>query len=498
MNSRAIGIALIALFALCFVGSGAVAVLTLLGKVADAPAEESAPLPDSPPEAAADDEPPEIARVDPGTLSDEEAADEATDEAAEAKGAPAYEAPRFATAQFAVFHSEGPKLAPQVALAKAARGTRLKVYKDRAPPSAAPPYVTLRQLPVDDYAVIGGQTLDSGRGLTPAQKAALPKTKKVSVIDVVLPPQPAQLEEVARVMAAFAQATGGVLWDEQAQEYLALSAWKERRVDSWEKGVPQGPLNYTVFVDTVDKGVELQTAGLRHFGLPELELTAISRSSRDAAVAVINAVGQTLLERPTLAEPGRVTVDLNKLKHGEERAVLQARALANAQQRVEIELVPGGTGKVPTLAVVFPGEGSPTERVERGIASLFGSNDAVEKIEHDAALTRLSGEQMEIYKKTIKRRFRKGLGYGEVLLVKAPFKTSAGGNEWMWVEVTALGAGGKVEGLLANDPDDVPELTSGSEVVVQETELFDWMVKEADGGTTGNETGKVMLKRLGR
>ena len=99
---------------------------------------------------------------------------------------------------------------------------------------------------------------------------------------------------------------------------------------------------------------------------------------------------------------------------------------------------------------------------------------------------------------TIKKRFEKGLKAGESLLVKAPFPADSGGNEWMWVEVKKLKADGTIIGTLANEPNDVADLLEGDEVVVVEAEVFDWILKEKNGTQLGNETGKVMLKRLGR
>ena len=49
--------------------------------------------------------------------------------------------------------------------------------------------------------------------------------------------------------------------------------------------------------------------------------------------------------------------------------------------------------------------------------------------------------------------------------------------------------------LLANDPEDVPGLKSGSPVKVNEDELFDYIRHLADGGTEGNETGALMTKK---
>ncbi len=59
------------------------------------------------------------------------------------------------------------------------------------------------------------------------------------------------------------------------------------------------------------------------------------------------------------------------------------------------------------------------------------------------------------------------------LLVKAPFATRAGGNEWMWVEVVRW-EGNRISGILENDSYQVEGLKAGARVEVDEASLFDY------------------------
>lgn len=407
----------------------------------------------------------------------------------------AWEPPAFATAEFAVFHHDKRKGDAWRTLQKAARRVGVSVYQGDAPESAKPPFVELRDLPVADYEVITGETLESGRGLSEPEKKKLPATERVTVLDAVMPLEGEPLLAVSKLVAAYAEATGGVLWDEEAHEYLSLEAWKIRRVESWEEKVPFAAMHFTVFTDTTDDGVNLETSGLRHFGLPELRVTSVSRLSVDSAGSLVNALGQTLVEQQRRT-PGPLRVELRTLGHQRFREGLEEKCFENAAKTVALSLTPAPGEKRPTLEVVFPGAGGPSERVDAAIAALFGSQDQVNAIEHDAELEALSKRQMREFRRTIRPRFLKGLKPGEVLLVKAPFATASGGTEWMWVEVQRLHPNGKVDGLLANDPDDVPALKSGAKVTVGEAKLFDWMLEEADGTRRGNETGKLMQQRL--
>jgi uncharacterized protein YegJ (DUF2314 family) len=92
----------------------------------------------------------------------------------------------------------------------------------------------------------------------------------------------------------------------------------------------------------------------------------------------------------------------------------------------------------------------------------------------------------------LRKRFTAGLKPGEVLLLKAPFKTPEGKNEWMWVEVSIWKADGTIESILQNDPFQIPDLKSGARVRVKEAEIFDYLFTKPNGTVEGNETGKLI------
>ena len=76
-------------------------------------------------------------------------------------------------------------------------------------------------------------------------------------------------------------------------------------------------------------------------------------------------------------------------------------------------------------------------------------------------------------------------------MVKGPFKTASGGNEWMWIEVVRW-KGSKIEGILENDPFQVPNLKAGARVEVEEDSIFDYIYRHADGTREGNETSALI------
>ena len=89
---------------------------------------------------------------------------------------------------------------------------------------------------------------------------------------------------------------------------------------------------------------------------------------------------------------------------------------------------------------------------------------------------------------------RKGFAPGERLLLKAPFKTDDGGNEWMWVEVVTW-KGDLVNGILQNDPYEVTGLSAGARVEFRASDAFDYIHYHPDGREEGNTTGAILRRR---
>jgi uncharacterized protein YegJ (DUF2314 family) len=91
-------------------------------------------------------------------------------------------------------------------------------------------------------------------------------------------------------------------------------------------------------------------------------------------------------------------------------------------------------------------------------------------------------------------RFAKGSPFGEQLMVKAPFATADGGNEWMWVEVVGW-QGNSIDGVLTNDAFDIPKLKAGARVEVQADQIFDYLLTKRDGTHEGTETQPLLEAR---
>jgi uncharacterized protein YegJ (DUF2314 family) len=67
----------------------------------------------------------------------------------------------------------------------------------------------------------------------------------------------------------------------------------------------------------------------------------------------------------------------------------------------------------------------------------------------------------------------------------------------MWVEVVRLN-GDTIDGVLQNDPFEVPGLKAGARVEVYADAIFDYVLVKPDGSRGGNETGRLLEKAKSR
>ncbi len=218
----------------------------------------------------------------------------------------------------------------------------------------------------------------------------------------------------------------------------------------------------------------------------------------DTMWALINVVAQTLLERGRTESTGRLDVDLRTLRSRTVResqlASLKKKAAARASLSVAVGKREEGDSDNRLMELTFEGRpGGTVERQEAILAEIFGAEDKVVHVEHDDRLLAESA-QARVRLLVLKPAWLKGHDPGEHLMVKAPFRTPTGGNEWMWVEVTRW-EGTRILGLLANDPFEVPGLRAGATVEVQEASVFDYLHRRSDGTVEGNTTAQFLREQ---
>jgi uncharacterized protein YegJ (DUF2314 family) len=213
---------------------------------------------------------------------------------------------------------------------------------------------------------------------------------------------------------------------------------------------------------------------------------------------LINLFGQALAEGATIQKDGEFDLDVRAIKNPKVREP-QVKALgANATSIALLSLKQGvwenGDPKNRLIEITFDRYAGPDAhaRQEKMLDGLFGSKDSVVRVKHNEELLEASRRAKEKLP-ALRKAFNAGLAPAEFILVKAPFKTPNGGNEWMWVEVTSW-QGDEIRGLLKNEPFNIPNLHGGQIVTVSEAGIFDYIRKHANGTKEGNETSAIIEK----
>jgi uncharacterized protein YegJ (DUF2314 family) len=82
---------------------------------------------------------------------------------------------------------------------------------------------------------------------------------------------------------------------------------------------------------------------------------------------------------------------------------------------------------------------------------------------------------------------------GQAVIKARLVSASTGAEELLWIDVTKF-KGDQVIGKLANDPENIPEVKSGQEVAVNQSDVVDWAYQKA-GKLVGAFTEAVIEKR---
>lgn len=96
-------------------------------------------------------------------------------------------------------------------------------------------------------------------------------------------------------------------------------------------------------------------------------------------------------------------------------------------------------------------------------------------------------QQLPEFRRALEEDFRRIIPVISRALVKASFRTRrAGTTEHLWLEEIEF-SGDNIVGIVANEPDDVPDIELGSTVTVAPAEVSDWIYwigEETFGGFT--------------
>ncbi|CAN5859637.1 hypothetical protein BH11MYX4_BH11MYX4_67530 [soil metagenome] len=336
-----------------------------------------------------------------------------------------------------------------------------------------------------------------GRTLSEQEKQALQTTVGVTVLSFAGPAAGAAsaYQLALRAGLVLESAAPGILFDDDTREAISRAAWTAR-LDDWSGDVV--PVARHIVIDAYQDGelLRLVTLGMAKFALPDLSVNQVPKHEADGMSALVNLACQTLLEHPQLTRPGELDVRVEAIANPIARQRLQQQMLGGSGSGVlhlAIATRHEGDAENRLIEVAFPGPATKLqERQARTVADILGTKDEIVGVKHDAALMEAS-KRARARALLLKPRFAKGAPDMEQLLVKGPFKTASGDNEWMWIEVTRW-SGATIEGILQNEPAGEMPIKVGARVSVPEESIFDYIHRHADGGVDGDETSALLEK----
>lgn len=404
--------------------------------------------------------------------------------------------------QFAIYYLPEPIVDPSETLDEllSAEGSLFSRLEDLGTPGETPVLSAfLEQNPEENYVAPDPNYLKYfGRGLSEEETVRLQDTQAVLIIDFGYPHEHvwSGLREALELTLALAVRTGGLLWDETTREVFTPEFWKENRIRHWTEVVPDVSTLTVIHAYQDQDYVRSVTLGMEKFGLPDLVIENFSWSLSRNMGHIINLFGQAIAERPVIPQAGEYDLDLRKIEHPEVRDTQLEALKENATGIALLSLWQGeqqeGDPDNRLIEITFHrGEGPDIHaRQESILMATFGWEDSLSHITHDEELLAASERARERLPE-LRDAFNEGYDPGESLLIKAPFETPDGSNEWMWVEVVSW-KGAEITGLLKNEPYDIPGLHSGQKVKVSQSEVFDYIHQLPDGTYEGNETGKII------
>lgn len=307
------------------------------------------------------------------------------------------------------------------------------------------------------------------------------------------------LRAFTKLAGALAADLGAVVFDLESRDLWDPPSWTRLRAGGWDAGVPVVDDHIAIHVYEQDGALRSVTLGMAKLGLPDVVVNGHARSSR--MELLVRAVCQWLAENRALPAPGRIPLELSRVKLRALRELLVADLGKGTAGKVDLTVVAGrreeGDAENDLLELSFGGfPGGPTERQAAILTRLFGSADEVQNASADDAALLAASRRA----KAALPRFRQGFTRrqpGELFLVKVPFRSARGQVEYMWVEVQSWN-GRELRGVLQGEPVLVEGLREGAPVKVAEGEVYDWYWRHADGAREGGETTRILQEREGK
>ena len=353
----------------------------------------------------------------------------------------------------------------------------------------------------NNYAVPDMELLQYfGRDISREDALELQECKQVFIMNFAFPREQVWqgLKKANIIAHDVAVKSGGLLWDEDTREIFSIKKWNDTRIKSWTDEKPFISDQIVIHVYKSDEYVRAVTLGMSKIGLPDIVVDKFSWSSNKNMGNLINLLSQSMAENKPIEHYGNYDLDIHSIKNQKAREPLLESLYDNAKALAQLLILKGtweeGDPGNLLIEISFDRyEGKDVHaRQDNLLSELFGSEDSISYIKHNQELLLASKKAKEKLPQ-LKKDFNSGLEPGEFIMVKAPFKIPAGGDEWMWVEISSW-KGNVIKGLLKNEPFHIPSLHGGQLVEVKQEKVFDYIRNFADGTQEGNGTGIIIQK----
>ncbi len=370
------------------------------------------------------------------------------------------------------------------------------------PKTVDKPYLVVSVKSTDEYIVPDSLSIVYySYGLSEKQKEDLANCKEVVTVDFIHPTQHIWkgLRSANSLLLQLGRETGGTLWDEETRETFTTDTWKQMRIDTWSEKYPAVYSQTIIHAYKKDSLYRAITLGMAKFGLPDIVVNSFPWSTSDPVTDLINSTAQLLAEGAEIQPKGKLLVNVDSIKNNYLRENITKSLESKASRSGEIELrnSPAEEGDpINRLVEIdfssYKGNDIHSKQVYL-LSQIFGDDDTVSYVDQDDDELQKAINSARSNLPKLRERFNNGLTDSGYLTIKAPFKVPAGGDEWMWVDVSSW-SGSEVKGLLNNEPFHIPNLRKGEYVEVSEEEISDYIFYNSDGSQEGNFTGPVIEK----
>jgi uncharacterized protein YegJ (DUF2314 family) len=429
------------------------------------------------------------------------------------EGAPAEPAPasaeplgpvrgETATVRVAVYFLPTPKTPPRAELDRLLAAEQGLTVVSDAKAMSPLPLVHYTEPPINEFAPPDASQLQYlAKGLSDAEVAAVPASTSVAVMRFSARTGDAmtQLRRAHALATSLAASTGGLVWSEDARLVFGADAWQTRghALDDDPPDVQPLFVVHAYRADT-NAGIRLVSLGLGQLGLPDLVIEDAAQAEGERCMIAINLAAQLLAEGAQPDANGLLVLDVGQVKNAAAKKRLQAAVSEKGTGKGTVRLVVGerddGDAENRLWRIDFPGDGAYHERLATTVGGIFGRHDEALGGRTDDAELLAASRKAKADLPALRARFAKGLAERDHLLMKAPFKTDDGDHEFMWIEVRTW-QGGRVQGVLTDEPFQVSTLHAGASVEVEEKDVFDYILFHADGTEEGNYTTPILEKR---